>query len=197
MLYRSPVDLAAKITHSSTANGTKVQLNFPLLNKSEFLVVRLLLSGSIKVSDMKFNILADDIPRSLCPQFLPRDAIRDKKYKVDWSLVVGAVCVLLIPAWICYFAFLLWGYRPGLFPYPWTTFHVSLGSIAFVLLGTFVILLTSGFGAAMLGAAFFNGQFPPKRGPHFSLPKDLQGLSFPYRYLMSDFGSSDDLKINS
>jgi len=187
VLHRSPDNLSTTITHSlDTSVGEKIQINFPLLNKGEFFVVKLLLSGRLETKNIKFSILADDIQRSLRPRRLPPDAISNKKYKIEWGLAIASLFILLIPIWACYILHSLWVLRPSLFVYPWKTFIFDGASIFVMSFGALFLFIATFMGAGMLLAALFNGQFPPRRGPHFPLPKELQGLFSPIGGLFDD-----------
>lgn len=185
ILHRHPEGLEAQIVTAPAApEGLRISFTFPLLNKGEFFVVKLLLSGRMSVDDLSLSILADDLPRSLRLKELPPWAAEARGYKFEWGLAVAAGVVLLFPAWICHVAYLLHGARRELFPFPWSSFVVSPQSVLLLIPGALLLILFSLLGLAMLGAAIFGGEFPPSRGPRFPLPKELRGAVFPSRMFL-------------
>jgi hypothetical protein len=183
IVHRHPEDLNATlhVTQMDRAEGSVVRLDFPLLNTKEFFIVKMLLSGKLPQAPLTFHLLCDDLPRTIPISRLPPTAYDDRPYKFEWALAAGATGVLAIPAWLCYAIYQLSLSRPELFPYPWDTFVPSLDS-ALVVLPT--IVLVAGFtflGLMILGAAIFGGEFPPKKGPRFPLPKSVRAAVFPYR----------------
>jgi hypothetical protein len=180
VLHRSPDNLPASINHSTgDSSGAKISISFNLLNKGEFFVIKLLLSGRLETKDVKFTIVADDLPRLLKAQRLPPDAISDKKYKVDWASGAISIFMLLIPAWSFCVLHDLWLLRPSLFIFPWKTFVFDSSSAFVMIYGLIFLTVCTSVGLIALAAALFNGQFPPRRGPHFPLPAELQGLCLP------------------
>ncbi|SPE33877.1 membrane hypothetical protein [Acidobacteriia bacterium SbA2] len=163
--------------------GSEIRFEFPLLNKGEFFVVKLLLSGRFVVGESSFRILSDDLPRKIKIKQLPPTAFQEARHKVEWGLAVAAVVVFLFPAWACYSAHLLHSARPELFPYPWSSFVVSRQSLFLLIPGTVLVLIFLLVGLLFLAGSVFGGEFPPSRGPRFPLPKVLRGAVFPYRML--------------
>jgi hypothetical protein len=193
ILHRSPADLATTIGQSRVdTGGTKVELISPLMNKGDFFVVKLLLSGRLETRGLRFSILADDIPRTLRPERLPPDAVMDKKYRVEWGLIAVSIFLLLVPVWSWCILKQVYKFQPGFLPYPWSTFVASLESVFVLIFGGIFLFLTTFTGLGMFLAALFNGQFPPRRGPRFPLPKEMQGLFSPIGGL---FEPGADLKI--
>jgi hypothetical protein len=164
---------------------TKITFDFPLLNKREFFVVKLLLSGHLNVQKLVFRLLADDLPRTLHVEQLPPSAYRETSYKFEWGLALVALGVWIIPAWVLYSARLLQRAYPMLFPYPWASFVVSARSLFLVVAGSGVVLLFAVLGFMMLGAATFGGDFPPQK-KRFPLPKALGQAVFPYERFLLD-----------
>lgn len=190
LLHRHPDNLKASIKQKDGPAGQVLDFVFPLLNKGEFFVAKLLLSGTVSFRDLPFTILADDLPRSFNIKHVPPASLQDAGYEVEWGLALASLVVLVFPLWALYMLHLLWTKRPELFPYPWDSFSVSLSSILLVVPGALILGFFLVLGVGMLGAAFFNGEFPPRRGPRFPLPKELRNMGFPYR--MPQFPSSFD-----
>lgn len=186
ILHRNPDVLKAAISQRTSSSGQIVDFSFPLLNKGEFFVVKLLLSGSVAMRDMAFRILADDLPRSIKVRHLPPASLRDKKYEIEWPLVGIGCAILLFPLWVVYMLHLLWTKQPELFPYPWEQFVISWQSGLLVLPGIILLLFYGFLGAAIALSAFFDGEFPPKRSPKFPIPKELRNIAFPYRFSLHE-----------
>lgn len=191
ILHRHPEALKATISHTSGVLGQLLELSFPLLNKGEFFVVKLLLSGSVAMRDLPFTILADDLPRSLKVKQLPPASLRDSGYKVQWGLAAAGCIVLLFPIWIVYMLHLLWTNQPGLFPYPWAAYVFSWPSLLLVVPAAILLVFFGVIGTTMAISAFFDGEFPPSRGPKFPLPKELRSIAFPYRLSLHDSFDED------
>ena len=194
ILHRHPESLQVKVVVTSQGTtGSAIALQFPLLNKQEFFAVKLLLSGGLSEDGLTLRILVDDLPRSVQIKELPPSAAKDSGYKFEWGLAAAGVFVLVFSAWICYAFYLLYKTRPELFPYPLSSFPMSIESLFLLIPGGFLLLLFSLLGLLMLGAAVFGGEFPPARGPHFPLPKELRRAVFSHRMLrfQEDLSESD------
>jgi hypothetical protein len=109
--------------------------------------------------------------------------------------------ILLIPAWVCYAAYLLHGLRPALF-HPFArhpgALDVHLEPLLFLIFGAIIVILFLLFGLGLLGIAVFGGEFPPSRARRYRLPKELQQMGFPYRMipLNTDFEDAGDKKAS-
>ena len=194
VLHRHPSALRLQVEiDTKPADESTLSFPFPILNKGEFFVVKLLLSGRLAVDKHSFRLLADDLPRSIQFKDLPPSAVEDDSYSFEWGLAVFALVVLAIPAWLVYFGYQLYGTRPELFPYPWPSFRFSFESFFLFLPGALILLIFTLLGASMLGAAAFGGQFPPRRGPRFPLPKELRQAVYrhPLFYRHGPFGELD------
>jgi len=184
IVHRHPEGLQVEITiNSHPPTGSDISLQFPLLNKREFFVVKMLISGTLVSNELSFRILSDDLPRTLKISSIPPGALEDAGFKFEWGLAFAASVVLLFATWTGYSMYLLYGTRPELFPFPWSSFVISVESLALLIPAIIMILLLSLLGLAMMGAAVFGGTFPPAKGPRFPLPKELLSAVFPYRVL--------------
>jgi len=198
IVHRQPDGLKANIvTSPHPPLGTSLALEFPLLNKGEFFVVKLLLSGRFKLSNS--TVLCDDLPRCIEFEPLPPNSLRDTQYKFEWIPAIIGLGILLIPAWATYSAYLLHALRPSLF-HPFAPRQGALGihlePLLFLIFGAIIVLLFLLIGFGLLAAAIFGGEFPPSRTRRYRLPKELQGMVFPYRMvpLRSDFEEAGDKK---
>jgi len=184
IVHRQPGGLKAQITAAPPQpGGTSLALEFPLLNKGEFFVVKLLMSGRFVPSELA--VLCDDLPRTIKMEPLPANSLREPAYKFELALTSMGLGILIIPAWACYAAYLLHGYpalfhplalRPG-------AMEVHVDSLVFLVFGGLIMLAFAVIGFGLSAAGAFGGEFPPPRGPRFRLPKELQTLVFPYPVL--------------
>lgn len=192
IMHRQPEGLKVDIVLDLHPPGASdLKLEFPLLNKREFFVVKLLLSGRFKFSSL--SILCDDLPRTVNVEPLPPNAVRETQYKFEWIPAAIGLGFCVLAAWPCYSAYLVHAthpelFHPILFPKPRT---LALVPAAWLYLGFggLVLLFFLGVGVLLLGLAIFGGEFPPSRGPRFRLSKELQGMIFPYHglYLSPNF----------
>ena len=177
ILHRQPSDLHIKITAEDKGDNTaSIKCEFPLLNSGEFFLIKLLLDGYINRSDLKCNILAEDLPRSFQTKHLPLSATREPKREVEWGGIVLGLVFLIITCAIC---LLLWNYynlKPSIFPFPWQNFQPSWVETTALIIVSITVLGFSLIGiAALIGIAF--GEFF-EWGPSFPLPEELRGRSY-------------------
>ncbi len=87
VLHRHPKSLQASITTEDRERSAKsILFHFPLLNKGDFFLVKLLLSGKLKRGDFTFEILADDLPRSLSSSWLSPTAFKERKFRLELTM---------------------------------------------------------------------------------------------------------------
>lgn len=182
VLHQSPKNLQATIQTKDTGEGSKsVFFQFPLLNKGDFFLVKLLISGKVHRKDIVFKILADDLPRSISSQWLSPGALEERKYHPEWGAAVGGLICLGVVAWFVWVLGIVHEHHSEMFPIPWTTYSFTIRSIALLLPVTVICLLFSLIGLLALGAAACGGEFPPTT-TRFPLPKELRRHSrFFYR----------------
>lgn len=90
ILYRNPDELEVSITHSAASNkdsSAQVFIDFPILNKGEYFIVKLLLNGRLLDSQsLRFSLLSDDMPRTVHVQNLPAMALQEEsRSKILWN----------------------------------------------------------------------------------------------------------------
>ncbi len=159
ILHRNPRTLQASIKVTKSESQQGVVLEFPLLNKNEF-------------ERMPFTLLAEDLPRRLAFKWLPPSSLRERKVVSEGAAIAVGVAMIAMAAAEGLGFFMLRGYRPDLFPYPWTTFQLSWTSaflLSFGLLGAAAL--------AVFGAIFAVGiglEELWSRGPRFPLPKEFR-----------------------
>jgi hypothetical protein len=119
ILYRNPDELEASITHSAVSkeeSSAQVFVDFPILNKGEYFVLKLLLSGKPPNSQLlSFSLLSDDMPRIVHVQTLPAMALQEEpRSKIFWNglimLFVGIALMAMLyfvrldhPDWVDFF----------------------------------------------------------------------------------------------
>lgn len=181
ILHRHPDELRVSVEIKDNDGSNSLDFDFPLLNKGEFFVVKLLLSGKVNVRGFSFSILADDLPRTIAMRKAPPASLQDAKYRFDKVLAVSGFFVFLLPVWAAYLLYLLWLKSVELFPYPWDSFSPSFSSAFILSFGVIFIGFFLLMAIMMLLASIFDGQFPPSKGPRFPLPKEIKDMCFPYR----------------
>ena len=180
IIYRQPDGLEAEIVidlHPPASSDLKFE--FPLLNKREFFVVKLLLSGRLNVQNLR--ILSDDLPRSLKIRPLPPTAMLPEETFRSLKLrrAISAGFVLIIPAWACYVAYLLYKARPTLFPHlipQGFSLYVSAETLFLFIPFAGIVVFFVFRHLAMLGSLLF-GDF--RLSPRFQLSKELRESVFP------------------
>jgi hypothetical protein len=201
IVHRESPSLTAKVlVGPRNPSGTQIALDFALLNKAEFFVVKLLLSGGSTLDSLTFKLLVDDLPRTLKVQPLPMEALGEKGYKLEWSLALVGAIVLVFPAWIGFSMFLLHESRGDLFTFPCSSGEACVQLGLLVLPGFLLFALTIMLGVLIILAAFFGGSFPPTRGPHFPLPPELAGsvlLHRPVPRIYDDVGTDYLTEVNN
>lgn len=177
VIHRNPKDLSVRAGQEvSQAGRVTLKWAFPLLNKGDFFVVKLLLSGTIEEKQLLFHILADDLPRTLSSTWLPPAATENTRGRVEWVGVISGAVLLTIAAACTYCGYLLTLTQPQLFPYPWSTFTPSWTSTPAVLVGAVGVFFLIILGCVLFVGMGFEGVF--RRHPKFPLPPELRGAGY-------------------
>jgi hypothetical protein len=184
ILHREPDTLTAKIgiieANDIGQKAKSVSFEFPLLNRGDFFVIKLLLSGRLPSEDLSFRLLAEDLPRTIRMKPVPHHVLHDQPNRIQWGAVVAGGVILLVPTWLVYSLYLLRSSRPEIFPYPWASFVISIQSIGLLVPAAILFGFFSFLGLMFVVSAGFGGEFPPPRGPHFSLPRELRAGALAY-----------------
>lgn len=176
VLHREPADLQIKIAQDRDDNMPVVRCEFPLLNSGEFFMLKLLLDGYIKRSDIECHILVDDVPRSFSAKLLPRSAVTEPKRKIEWIGVIMGLSFLLI---VAPFSWILWNYytfKPSIWPYPWANFQPSWIETPALTIAALGLVLMTVFGLVGIIGLGFEDFF--SRYPRFPLPEELRGRNY-------------------
>jgi hypothetical protein len=180
ILYRNPKDLKVDISLAEQKTETSAMIfNFPLLNKNDYFVVKLLLNGNINVTNLKFHILCDDLPRALTPKWLPLAATRKKTWKADRIAIGVGLFLLIFATALLYPFYLLYSAKPEFFPYPWSTFKPTFQGVSSLILcglGILISYFAAFFLLIVIGLEDVFG-----RTPRFFLPEEFSRTAFPYR----------------
>jgi hypothetical protein len=193
ILHKTPESLTASVTiepEIPEKRGVIVTINFPLLNKRDYFLVKILLGGLVRTENLECTLLADDLPRSIKFELLPRRALQEKKPKIEWLPLAVAGFLWLIAASMGWGLFLLERVRPDLYPYPWVSYKFSVAGLglwpaaiavlAFVLLGCLAV--SAGFEDMV------------DLGPRFPIPERLRkGSGFSYGPFGSDLNVISDV----
>jgi hypothetical protein len=121
--------------------------------------------------------------------------LRDPEYKFEWVPAIIGLGFLPLAAWTCYCGYWLHKFRPDLFhlfTYRPGALSIHLDAAVFLFLGGLIVTIFLAFGFMLLALGIF-GDFPPVRGRRYRLPRELQGVVFPYRvlHLPADFADAD------
>ena len=182
IVYRHPAELIVVPSQTKVFTGNPgVRFDFPLLNKGDYFVVKLLLSGKWKPSALAFRIVAEDLPRLLNTEWLAvGDTAETPPAKVDRIPVIVGACLILLAVAFSYDTFLLYDARPYIFPYPWKTFTFSFTpflTVTVSVVGTIALAVIGGllcFGIGMgLGKLI-------RRKTRFPLPEELRRRVLPF-----------------
>lgn len=183
VIHRHPKELEVKSGKGDPDEQDRevVQVQFPLLNSNDFFLLKLLLKGSLKPTDIDCRITVDDIPPTLDLQWLPPSATEKEPKKVDWPAFGVGLGFLVFVASLVYVVSLLWQAQPSLFLLPWKTYEFNIvNALVFlmVLIGTLAVVLV---GILLMTGIAFERAFRGSR-PRFPLPDGLQP-SYRFRLL--------------
>jgi hypothetical protein len=171
ILHKNPDSLQVAVGVERGGDHSEALVSrFPLLNKGEYFVVKLLLSGFVPSKELSFSLLADDLPRTLRPSWLPVDSMREPSSRIEWTpIVIGSVFVLIAAA-LGHAVYMLRQVRPELLPFPWAGFRPGAETIS-VMVALVIAVLLVVIGIAVIFAGF--GSLMPNRAK-FPLPKELR-----------------------
>lgn len=175
IIHREPSALQVTIESKECDNLPVVRCEFPLLNKGEFFLLKLLLDGYVSRKDIECKILVDDLPRSFSAKLLPMGAVTEKR-KIEWMQVILGSVLLLGVASGC---LILWNYynvKPGIWPFPWFNFQPTWIETPALGIGVLGLLFMAILGCVALIGLGFGGFF--SRHPRFPLPEELRGRRY-------------------
>ncbi len=176
VLHAEPVEL--KTTLKVPEDRRSISVDFPLLNKGDFFVLKVLLNGAPKLEELKFSILVDELPRQLPAERLEFDAIASsKKREMIFPLLGVGLVVVLFGLALFKVIYDAWPSLPstdgGILA---LLSRVPIGALAVWITPVPAFFLTL-IGAMMSAAALFDGSFPPRK-KKFVLPENLARTPF-------------------
>jgi hypothetical protein len=179
VIHREPSTLVAELRTRSTQENEEIIFDFALLNKREFFICKLLVSGSARMP-LTARMQCDDLPRALELQYLsPFTATEGGKSKSgDLLGLLGALVFSGFVFALGYLFYFVYSVRPDFFPYPWHSFKPSKEGAAFLVSLPIEIILAI-IAIAVIGAicgSLFS------RGPSFTIPKGFGRSNFSGRF---------------
>lgn len=176
LLHRDPPELKVELAVSKDRRSFK--MDFPLLNSENFFVLKVLLNGSPRFSELKFSILVDELPPVLRAERLNFDAIgTSRKRKVELSLLTFGLIVMAFGLVLSKVIYDSWtdvpSFQGGLGAF---FSRITLSALA-VWLAVLPAFLLTAFGAMLSAAAMFDGNFLPAK-KKFVLPESLAKSHF-------------------
>jgi hypothetical protein len=174
VLYAYPDGRSIQIrTISQHGTPTRAAFEFPLLNRGDFFLVKILLDKAVDLKDLKFEIVAEDLPATIELKHMWDEASPEEG--VDWPTVVGGLVFSALGFSISYGLYLLQRARPSLFPFPWRLFEGSIISSLALLVTAALALLFLAIGLAFIGAGIMRAF---RRHPSFTIPAHLRQNEF-------------------
>jgi hypothetical protein len=179
LLHVSPAERQITLSKEERA----VRFTFPLLNRQEFFLVRLLLRGDASPRNLVFSITADDLPPRLPVTPIPPELIgTSEKQDFEWGALVASVLIALFATAVASVVYQVWTHavfsRAGFWSFipewSWPVIAACVAAIPAILL---VVLAV-----AIFFASFSGGSFPPKRRL-FVVPRDFVRHQYPFLYL--------------
>lgn len=176
VLHAEPSGL--KTTLTIPDDRRSISIDFPLLNKGDFFVLKVLLNGAPQLEELRFSILVDELPRQLPTERLGFDAIASsKKREMSFPMLGFGLVVVLFGLALFKVIYDAWTGLPsmdgGIMSF---LLRITVGALAVWLAPVPAFFLTL-FGAMLSAAALFDGSFPPRK-KKFVLPESLARNSF-------------------
>lgn len=168
LLHISPADRRITLNKSDR----EIRFEFPLLNRREFFLVRLLIQGKVSPPDFVFTITADDLPPRLRTAFLPPDSVgTSQKQEFSWGNLIAAIVFGIFGVAFAIIISDSWARAPHPYQGFWSFVpQLSLRIIASAVAATPAIFFTVISVVAFL-SAFNVVSFPPTR--RIVLPRSL------------------------
>lgn len=163
-------------------SGKAVKFDFPLLNKDEFFIVKLLVNGNPDRWDYKFNIVADDLPPQLLIKSLSYDQIEHdgprEKRGFELGPAIGGLVFLFLSLCISLISYYVGGVEIPVIEsevWSWLNFIPFIGIAHWVgYIVAFIFGLIAIF--AIIGAFTSSFEFPKRK--KFKVPSELASASW-------------------
>lgn len=190
ILHRSPKELDVSMIHGNNESiGHFLEFDFPLFNKGDFFLVKLLVDGKIPIREMQFQIQADDLPRIIKPEWLPDGATSTSTRKVEWAGVIAGSILLVASALILILAQAHYEVAPNSLPWPIDTFKYTWPSTVLLIFSFIASAFIGLIGFILFIGMGFEDFF--KRNPKFPLPEELKGRGYAlFAQRLADFNET-------
>lgn len=162
---------------------TSVEFNFPLMNKDDFFIIKFLVKGTPSKSDLKFSLVADDLPPQLDIRRLSHNQIESdrKSFKQEFELgmFLTGIAFILSSLVVMFLAH----YVPAEAVPPFQSkSYIWLNSIPVVsiatVIGYIVAALLFLLGLILVSISLFENFEFPKQNRKFKLPSELDIVSY-------------------
>jgi hypothetical protein len=176
LLHISPADRRITLTKTDR----EIRFEFPLLNRREFFLVRLLIQGKASPHEFVFTITADDLPPRLRTGFLPPDSVgTSQKQEFSWGGLIAAIVFGIFGAAFAVIIYDSWVSAP----HPYQGFWSFVPQLSWRMIASAVAAIPTIFFTVISVIAFFaafsGGSFPPTRRM-FVLPRSLVRSQYPF-----------------
>jgi len=176
VIYQKPDDLEVVVARLPVDDNKDqiVRVAVRMLNKSEFLVIKFLLSEAIGAADLKLHLLAEDLPRNIAIKPLPPEATKSMFEAASVpAIVIGVMCAFCgVATAILATAMLKSSPLPSISEIGFLGFIKSISLLNYVSLVSFVsVFFLAVFGVAI---GFGIGLQPMFRRHRIVLPIDLR-----------------------
>ena len=176
IIYKKPQDMTASIVRLPVAQGDMqvVQLAIKMLNRGEFVLVKLLLSEAVPREVLRLHLLAEDLPRTLTATPMPAQSTKSRIESIEWpAVVVGFICAVGAGfTYILAAAFLAEHPLPALFSKDPAAFFGAITSRHFAAGYCLVFAIVMGFFSTAI--LFGVGLTPGMKSRRFVLPSELR-----------------------
>lgn len=160
--------------------GEEIHFDFPIMNKGDYFVIKMLVDGYVDKKDFVFKIHAENIPREI--NILPyRNGFNFETPQENSKNARSAFGVSFL-----FFCLSIWFgiiemniyEKIGIFiPHNFSTIPIFIYNIMILLPNLFFFVSFIFIFIGFVLAGFFGGTFPPRKRPPFRLPKDLAAYS--------------------
>jgi len=184
ILFTSPE--GREVSLEVSEKDRAVSFVFPLLNKDEFFIFKLLLKGEPDRKQFKFSVVGDDLPPTLNIKRLTYNQIESEgenesksnfemgPFAASWLVIFCALCLGILAHYIDMENF------PTIHNETW----LWVNSIPFVSIASVVGYVLAGMfglaGAMMISASIF-GELEFPKSKKFKLPKEFATASYDFR----------------
>lgn len=185
ILYIAPE--GREVSLNVSEKESSISFEFPLLNKDEFFIFKLLLKGAPERRELKFSIVADDLPPTLSIQRLTyRQIESEEKSEKRNSFEFGLFGASLLVLFVAFCMGLLAHYiNADAIPVISSDTWKWINSIPFISIASVVGYIFSGMfglGGAMMLAGTIFGEFEFPKSKKFKLPKEFATVSYGFRH---------------